>query len=219
MANCCICGQKIGRWEDKMEFPGERFACYKCKASITYMKDTNKKDHYNMFKKQIQDKMDACGATDETKKIVNDELDKIIGFKEEVFRQVEIIKQKQEEIIKQKQELLVTTGYNFEGYRITKYLNLVHGEIVLGTGIFSELDAGLSDLFGGASTSFGGKLTKAKQIAQENMSVNALVLGANAIIGVDFDVTTFSNNMIAVSANGTAVVIEKKPKKKEIERC
>ena len=34
-------------------------------------------------------------------------------------------------------------------------------------------------------------------------------MGANAVIGVDFDYLTFSNNMIGVVANGTAVNIEK----------
>mgnify|MGYP002474615196 FL=1 len=40
------------------------------------------------------------------------------------------------------------------------------------------------------------------------MIVNALAINANAIIGIDFDITTFSNNMIGVSVNGTAVVVE-----------
>lgn len=46
-------------------------------------------------------------------------------------------------------------------------------------------------------------------MALENMIQSALGLGSNAIIGIDFDITTLSNNIIAVSANGTAVVIEK----------
>ncbi len=41
------------------------------------------------------------------------------------------------------------------------------------------------------------------------MIINAMTVNANALIGVDFDITTFSNNIIAVSANGTAVVIKK----------
>ena len=45
-------------------------------------------------------------------------------------------------------------------------------------------------------------------MALENMISNAMEIGANAIIGIDFDIITFSNNMIAVSINGTAVVIK-----------
>ncbi|MCI8389973.1 MAG: YbjQ family protein [Roseburia sp.] len=36
----------------------------------------------------------------------------------------------------------------------------------------------------------------------------ALNVGANAVIGVDLDLMTLTNNMIVVSANGTAVLIE-----------
>lgn len=104
---------------------------------------------------------------------------------------------------------MVTTGYNFEGYKIVKYINLVHGEIVLGTGFYSELSASISDLLGVSSKTFEGKISQAKGVAQEQMILNAMTMDANAIIGIDFDITTFSNNMIGVSANGTAVVVEK----------
>ena len=86
---------------------------------------------------------------------------------------------------------------------------MAHGEIVLGTGFYSELSASISDLLGTSSKTFEGKLSQAKRAAQEQMIINAMTLNANALIGVDFDITTFSNNIIAVSANGTAVVIEK----------
>ena len=39
---------------------------------------------------------------------------------------------------------------------------------------------------------------------------NSILKGANAIIGIDIDYITFSNNMIGVVANGTTVIIEKK---------
>lgn len=39
---------------------------------------------------------------------------------------------------------------------------------------------------------------------------NARQLGANAIIGIDVDYTTFSSDIIGVIANGTAVRTERK---------
>lgn len=42
------------------------------------------------------------------------------------------------------------------------------------------------------------------------MLKNSIIKGGNAIIGVTFNCITFSNNMIAVSANGTSVVIRKR---------
>lgn len=47
-----------------------------------------------------------------------------------------------------KDTFLTTYGFDFEEYKIIKYLNVMSGQIVLGTGFFSEFGASLSDLFG-----------------------------------------------------------------------
>ena len=47
-----------------------------------------------------------------------------------------------------KDTFLTTSGFDFEEYKIIKYLNVMSGKIVLGTGFFSEFGASLSDLFG-----------------------------------------------------------------------
>lgn len=104
---------------------------------------------------------------------------------------------------------MLTSGYNFEGYKIVSYNGIVSGEVVLGTGFLSEFSASISDLFGSVSEEFSAKMVKAKEIATLKMTNLSASKGGNAIIGVDFDYTTFGNNMIAVSANGTSVVIEK----------
>lgn len=49
----------------------------------------------------------------------------------------------------------------------------------------------------------------AKKRAYNELIQIARNLGANALIGVDFDYVTLSSNTIGVSANGTAVTIEK----------
>lgn len=106
-------------------------------------------------------------------------------------------------------EFISTTGYNVEGYKIIKYLNIVHGEVVLGTGLLSEISISVSDFMGTASTTVEGKISRAKEIVQEQLVKKAILKGGNALIGVDFDISSFSNNVIMVSANGTAVLIEK----------
>lgn len=55
----------------------------------------------------------------------------------------------------------------------------------------------------------GYNMSNAKQAAFDNLIKNALVLGGNALIGVDFDYITFNNNILGVSANGTSVCIKK----------
>ena len=44
--------------------------------------------------------------------------------------------------------ILLTSGYNFEGYRIKKYLGFCSGECALGTGFLSSLGAGIADILG-----------------------------------------------------------------------
>ncbi len=83
------------------------------------------------------------------------------------------------------------------------------GQIVLGTEFFSEFGASLSDLFGVGSTLMAWKTEQAKDKALDELIVNCLMKGANAVIGVDLDFMTIGNNMIVACANGTAVVIEK----------
>lgn len=115
----------------------------------------------------------------------------------------------QEDMVNLRFDHMLTSGYNFEGYKINSYNGIVSGEVVLGTGFLSEFSASINDFFGSTSEEFSMKMKQAKDIATSKMIDTSIVKGGNAIIGVDFDYTTFGNNMIAVSANGTSVVIEK----------
>jgi len=103
----------------------------------------------------------------------------------------------------------LTTGYNFDGYKIVKYISVISGNVVLGTGLFSEFFASIDDVLGTTSTPFENKMEKAKETAINKLVLKSATIGGNALIGVDFDFFTLNNNMIAVSANGTSVVIEK----------
>ena len=78
----------------------------------------------------------------------------------------------------------------------------------MGTGFLSELGASISDLFGSQSEMFSMKLETARESALKNLVKKSVQSGGNAIIGIDFDYITFSNNMIGVVANGTSVEIE-----------
>lgn len=103
---------------------------------------------------------------------------------------------------------LITGGLGFHGYEIIKYCGLVSGESVIGTGYFSEVEAGLSDTFGVESPAFSSKLTSAKEFAQSRLIDRAVEVGGNAVICVDYDYLTIGRNMIGVSANGTAVKVK-----------
>ena len=102
-----------------------------------------------------------------------------------------------------------TTGYSFEGYRIVEYLGIKSGEVVLGTGFLSEFSASIGDLFGARSETMANKFTEAKEAALKRLKKNCLSVNANAVIGVDLDISVMASNMIMACANGTAVRIKK----------
>lgn len=107
-----------------------------------------------------------------------------------------------------KKNNFLTTANSIEGHKVVAYKGIISGDIVLGTGFFSETSAAFADFFGISSNLFSRKMKQAKAIAENEMINNALAVGANAVIGIDVDYQTIGNNMIAVSMNGTAVVVE-----------
>ncbi len=105
--------------------------------------------------------------------------------------------------------MLLTTTNTVEGKKITKYYGIVSGEAILGANIFKDIFAGIRDIVGGRSAAYEQELRKAKDIALEEMQMQARSLGANAIIGVDLDYETVGNgSMLMVSACGTAITLE-----------
>lgn len=101
---------------------------------------------------------------------------------------------------------MVTSGFNFEGYKITKYIGFYSEECALGTGFLSSLDAGLADFFGSNSSIYEvyiyeEKLSNAKAAAISELKKLSADHGANAIIGIDVDYTTFSADIMGVIAN------------------
>lgn len=103
--------------------------------------------------------------------------------------------------------MILTTTNTIEGKKIVRYAGLVSGEAILGANIFKDLFASIRDIVGGRSGSYEAALRQAKDIAIKEMENEALEYDANAIIGIDLDYETI-NNMLMVTASGTAVVIE-----------
>jgi uncharacterized protein YbjQ (UPF0145 family) len=106
--------------------------------------------------------------------------------------------------------MLLTTTSTLEGHPIRNYLGLVSGEAILGANVFRDFFAGIRDIIGGRSGSYEKVLRKAKEAAIEDMVEAAKDLGANAVVGIDFDYETIQikegGDMLMVTVTGTAVV-------------
>jgi uncharacterized protein YbjQ (UPF0145 family) len=69
----------------------------------------------------------------------------------------------------------------------------------------------IRDLVDGRSASYERELGDARRIAMSEMTDNAAVLGADAVVAVDLDYEVLGANqgMLMVSASGTAIKIAK----------
>jgi uncharacterized protein YbjQ (UPF0145 family) len=114
--------------------------------------------------------------------------------------------------------MLITSGFNFDGYTITKYSGYISGDDAI------SVPRGMA-LFG-TGTDVKDKLMESLVIIRRNalaeLKEAAYALGCNAVIGVDFDYltldpqtaniaggTSYQPYIFGVTANGNAVVIEK----------
>jgi uncharacterized protein YbjQ (UPF0145 family) len=78
----------------------------------------------------------------------------------------------------------------------------------MGTNIFRDFFAGITDILGGRSGSYEKELRKAKALALEAMVEEARALGADAVVGMDLDYQQIGGSdkqMLMVAASGTAV--------------
>jgi uncharacterized protein YbjQ (UPF0145 family) len=103
--------------------------------------------------------------------------------------------------------MIVTTTPSVEGRRVTAYLGLVTGEVILGANVVRDFFASVRDVVGGRSGSYEKVLRHARDAAVEGMVDEARAKGADAVLAVDLDYEVIGKegSMLMVSASGTAV--------------
>lgn len=213
MAECNLCHGNLGRI-GRYDLAGHRI-CEACaiKKSVLKSKGIHAVEEKEFFENVLKDQAVEEDVRQAVKAFIKEAArDKEAERKEEerlLEEQRQRVQKLKEEVAIKRRTFMTTTGYNFEGYRITEYLGIRSGEIVLGTGLFSEMLASVTDIFGEQSNVMTSKLTTAKQYALNRLIENCVAVGANAVIGVDLDMMTLAQNQMVVCANGTAVKIEK----------
>jgi uncharacterized protein YbjQ (UPF0145 family) len=111
--------------------------------------------------------------------------------------------------------LIVTTESTLPEYRVSQRLDVITAECVFGMNIFRDMFAGIRDVFGGRSASTQKVLRDARRTCLNELRREALMLGADAVIGVDLDYSEFSGNdksMLFMVASGTAVKLIPSPR-------
>lgn len=103
--------------------------------------------------------------------------------------------------------VIVSTTPTLQGRDIQQYLGVVCGEAIIGANFMKDWFAGVRDIVGGRAGGYEKTLAKARQAALDDMKEAAAEMGANAIVGVDFDYEVLgeTNGMLMVAVSGTAV--------------
>lgn len=107
--------------------------------------------------------------------------------------------------------MIITTTNTVEKYTIEQYLGIVNANIVIGTNLFSDIAASLTDVFGGRSGTYQNKLNLIYNQVVKELESKARVLNADAILGlhIDFDeISGGGESMFMISASGTAVLLK-----------
>lgn len=162
-------------------------------------------------------------------------LDQVISdFKQHLSQEEEKIRQakaesdhaaaEKERAVQEKKKalanMLITSGFNFDGYTITRYSGYISGDDAV------QANRPTQGWLGGMSGNVGEELlaglAKIRRNALAELKEAAYALGCNAVIGVDFDYLTLDPETVtpqggtlylpflfAVTANGNAVIIEK----------
>jgi uncharacterized protein YbjQ (UPF0145 family) len=103
------------------------------------------------------------------------------------------------------EQLIVTTGNEVAGHDIVRYLAIVRGIVVRATSIGQGLLGSLKALGGGNIAEFTEVCEAARHDAYQQMIQHAQEVGADAIIGMRYDATEFTQGTTEVLAYGTAV--------------
>jgi uncharacterized protein YbjQ (UPF0145 family) len=107
----------------------------------------------------------------------------------------------------------VTTTFELEGYRITRYLGIVRGLIVRSPTISQGILGGLKSIIGGNIGAYTEMCEQAREHAYGLLIEHARQLGANAVLGFRYDASEISGpraSATEVLCYGTAVIIEPK---------
>ena len=116
------------------------------------------------------------------------------------------------ERIAKPEDIKMTTTPSFEGYRIREYKGVIFDETITGIGLktaFKSFGDMFASLTGEQMYAVTSRINELKIELINRIKAKAAAQGANAVVGVDFESTMPGGNAIMVSANGTAVIIEK----------
>ena len=117
-------------------------------------------------------------------------------------------KPKPEEIPTPSKPIMVTTSPQIAGKKVVRTIGLVRGNTIRARHLGRDIMAGLRNLVGGEVNEYGKLLAESREQALDRMLAQADELGANAVIGLQFQTSVVMEGTAEMMAFGTAVVVE-----------
>jgi uncharacterized protein YbjQ (UPF0145 family) len=108
-------------------------------------------------------------------------------------------------------DILVSTTSSIQGVKVVRHLKPIYVNIVLGTNVFSDFTASLTDVFGGYSNKYQNKLNIIYEDAVKKIKQSCFDIGGNCVLGLKIDIDEISGkgkSMFMITAIGTAVFAE-----------
>lgn len=168
----------------------------------------------------VADGLDIDKMVDEFSAFMEQENERIKLENEALAKQREIDERADEVKKREMASMLITSGFSFDGFTITKYSGYISGDDAVS--VNRPRDGGWSGPKEDVAQDLLLALAHIRRNALAELKEAAHALGCNAVIGVDFDYLTLDPEtatsaggtlylpfLFAVTANGNAVVIER----------
>ncbi|HVY01333.1 MAG TPA: YbjQ family protein [Candidatus Nanoarchaeia archaeon] len=104
--------------------------------------------------------------------------------------------------------MIVTTGCEVPGKKVSKVLGVVKGNTVRSRNLGVDIIAGIKNMIGGEITVYTTLVTQAREEAYERMVQKAKELNADAIVNMKFMTSTVMAGASEMLAYGTAVKLK-----------
>ena len=104
--------------------------------------------------------------------------------------------------------MIVVTTPTVPEKTVVRTLGLVRGNTIRARHVGKDIMAGLRSIVGGEVTEYAKLLAESREQALDRMLAQADELGANAVIGLQFQTSVVMEGAAEMMAFGTAVVVE-----------
>ena len=102
----------------------------------------------------------------------------------------------------------VTTLMDYPGFRIVEVKGLVRGNTIRARHVGHDIMAALKSIVGGEISEYTKMMAESREQSLDRMRAEAAMLGANAVIGVQFTTSMVMQSTSEILVYGTAVLIE-----------